>query len=76
MPRLVPLTHRNLITASANFARIAGLGAGDVALNLGSLFHILHLGIALPTLLTGGAFYVPSDRQPSSLWRASDSAVE
>src|SRR5215213_2885949 len=70
VPRLVPLTHRNLITASANFARVAGLDTGDIALNLGSLFHILHLGIALPALLTGGASYVPSDRQPESLWRA------
>jgi len=67
-PRLVPLTHRNLIAASANFARAVGLGAADVALNLGSLFHILHLCISLPALLTGGAFHVPSDRQPSSLW--------
>lgn len=70
VPRLVPLTHRNLITASANFARGAGLAAADVSLNLGSLFHILHLGIALPALITGGAFYVPSDRNPPSLWNA------
>jgi acyl-CoA synthetase (AMP-forming)/AMP-acid ligase II len=67
-PRLVPLTHRNLISACANFARAVGLGASDVALNMGSLFHVMHLGNTLPGLLTGGATYVPSDRQPSMLW--------
>jgi oxalate---CoA ligase len=67
VPRLVPLTHRNLLTACTNFARGAGLTAADISYNLGSLFHILHLGSALPALVTGGAFYVPSDRRPQSL---------
>jgi oxalate---CoA ligase len=69
-PRLVPLTHRNLITASANFASAVRLGTRDISLNLGSLSHVLHLACAVPALVSGGAFSIPSDRQPSSLWRA------
>ncbi len=54
-PKLIPLTHSNLVASAANIARTLELGEGDVCLNIMPLFHIHGLVGALLSSLAGGA---------------------
>jgi acyl-CoA synthetase (AMP-forming)/AMP-acid ligase II len=54
-PKLVPLTHRNLLTSAHNVAASLALTPSDRALGVMPLFHIHGLvGVLLSTLVTGG----------------------
>ena len=54
-PKIVPLTHRNLLTSTGNMVRSLGLSAGDRYLNLMPLFHIHGIVSVLAALAAGGS---------------------
>ncbi|MBM3140452.1 MAG: AMP-binding protein [Chloroflexi bacterium] len=54
-PKMVPLTHRNLVTSAGNIARSLRLEPGDRVLNVMPLFHIHGLVGALLASLHAGA---------------------
>lgn len=58
-PKIVPLTHRNLLTSAENVARSLGLGPEDVCLSTMPLFHIGALvDLLLAPLAAGGSIVV------------------
>ena len=57
-PKLVPLTHANLVTSAANVASSLRLGASDRCLNVMPLFHIHGLVAAVLASLSAGASIV------------------
>ncbi|MGB8273869.1 MAG: condensation domain-containing protein [Alphaproteobacteria bacterium] len=57
-PKLVPLTHRNLLASARAVAKTLALGPGDVCLNIMPLFHIHGLVGALLAALHGGGSVV------------------
>ena len=55
-PKIVPLSHANLIASAGNIGRTLALGADDVCLNIMPLFHIHGLVAAvLASLAAGGS---------------------
>jgi acyl-CoA synthetase (AMP-forming)/AMP-acid ligase II len=57
-PKLVPLSHANLIASAGNIARTLRLASGDRCLNIMPLFHIHGLAAAvLASLFAGGSVY-------------------
>ncbi len=60
-PKLVPLTHANLLASARNIARSLELAAEDRCLNIMPLFHIHGLAAALLASLMAGASVVCSD---------------
>jgi oxalate---CoA ligase len=60
-PKLVPLTHRNLLVSAGNIARTLHLTPEDRCLNIMPLFHIHGLAAALLASLHAGASVVCSD---------------
>jgi oxalate---CoA ligase len=55
-PKIVPLSHANLVASSGNIARTLALGPDDVCLNIMPLFHIHGLIAAvLSSIRVGGA---------------------
>jgi acyl-CoA synthetase (AMP-forming)/AMP-acid ligase II/acyl carrier protein len=59
-PKLVPLTHANLVTSAGNVRATLGITAEDRCLNVMPLFHIHGLVAALLASLAGGAGVVCS----------------
>ena len=53
-PKIVPLTHRNLLASARNVARVARLQADDRCLNVMPFFHIHGLVAALLASLNAG----------------------
>jgi acyl-CoA synthetase (AMP-forming)/AMP-acid ligase II/thioesterase domain-containing protein len=62
-PKIVPLTHENLLVSSLNIARAFGLSDADRCLDVNPLFHIHGLMVMVASLLSGGsvAFLPPLD---------------
>src|SRR5258705_10204334 len=61
LPKLVPLTHRNLAASIENISSGYALSPNDATLLVMPLFHGHGLiGGLLPTLASGGSAYVPS----------------
>lgn len=58
-PKVVPLTHANLIAASRNIAAVLHLGEADVCLSVLPLFHIHGFSALLATLISGGSVVCP-----------------
>ena len=57
-PKIVPLTHRNLVASAGNIGRTLALGPDDRCLNIMPLFHIHGLIAAvLSSLAAGGSTY-------------------
>jgi acyl-CoA synthetase (AMP-forming)/AMP-acid ligase II len=57
-PKIVPLTHDNLIASAANIVRTLNLSPGDCCLNIMPLFHIHGLIAAiLASLASGGSIF-------------------
>ena len=54
-PKLVPLTHANLLSSAENVARTLALSADDRCLNMMPLFHIHGIVAALLSSLSAGA---------------------
>lgn len=54
-PKMVPLTHRNLLSSARNIAESLELSAADRALNIMPLFHIHGLAASLLASLWAGA---------------------
>ncbi len=60
-PKGVELSHRNVLYASGETARVAGLVAGDVVAGVTALFSVFGLGPGLMGTLLGGASLVLQD---------------
>ncbi len=59
-PKLVPLTHRNLLSSAQHIARTLALTPADRCLNLMPLFHIHGLvGVLLSSLTAGATMVCP-----------------
>ena len=59
-PKLVPLTHRNLLTSARHIARTLELTPADRCLNVMPLFHIHGLvGVLLSSLVAGASVACP-----------------
>lgn len=68
-PKLVPLTHANLITSIRNIANHYRLSASDVSLLVMPLFHVHGLiGATLSTFWAGGTLVVPPRFSAGSFW--------
>ena len=69
-PKLVPLTHANLLASARNIAASLNLGPADRCLNVMPLFHIhgLLAGLAAP-LEAGGSVAVPPGFDAFSFFR-------
>ena len=68
-PKVVPLTHRNVLTSTLDIAAHYGLTAADRSLVVMPLFHGHGLiGAALSTLSSGGALIVPPRFSASTFW--------
>lgn len=60
-PKLVPLTHRNLLSSAAHIAQTLALNPTDRCLNVMPLFHIHGLvGVLLSSLTAGAGVACPS----------------
>jgi len=57
-PKIVPLTHSNLVASAGNIARTLALSPSDVCLNVMPLFHIHGLIAAVLSSLSAGASVV------------------
>lgn len=66
-PKIVPLSHANLLASARNVARTLKLDAGDTCLNVMPLFHIHGLVAALLATVSAGGSVVctPGFRGPS-----------
>lgn len=70
-PKLVPLTHENVIAASEASRLAYGLSSTDVAVNVMPLFHILGLvGSVVTTVVTGGSVVLLPRFDPELLLQA------
>jgi acyl-CoA synthetase (AMP-forming)/AMP-acid ligase II len=68
-PKLVPLTHQNLVASVNNIATSYKLNETDVTIVVMPLFHVHGLiGVLLSTLYTGGCVVVPHRFSASSFW--------
>lgn len=59
-PRIVPLTHTNIIAAMRNIVAVLHLNETDVCLSVLPLFHIHGFSALLSTLISGGCVVCPS----------------
>lgn len=67
-PKLVPLTHRNLMRSADSIAGVLGLTPTDCCLNLMPLFHIHGLvGVLLSSLRAGASVICTTGFAPESL---------
>ncbi len=60
-PKIVPLTHANIITASDQIRSTLALTADDRCVNVMPTFHIHGLSAVLSTLIAGGSVVCPSE---------------
>jgi len=68
-PKIVPLTHRNLMTSARNVVRSLGLGPRDVCLSTMPLFHIGALvDLLLAPLSAGGSVVVARSMSASDFF--------
>ena len=68
-PKVVPLTHANVLTSTLDIASYYGLSATDRSLLVMPLFHGHGLiGAALSTLSSGGTLIVPPRFSASTFW--------
>lgn len=68
-PKLVPLTHGNLMASIGNIARHFQLSPADTSLVVMPLFHVHGLiGATLSTLYSGGTVVVPPRFSAGSFW--------
>ena len=68
-PKLVPLSHSNLLHSCSNIAGSYGLSSSDSTLVVMPLFHVHGLiGAALSTLYSGGTIILPPKFSASSFW--------
>jgi acyl-CoA synthetase (AMP-forming)/AMP-acid ligase II len=58
-PKVVPLTHTNLLVASRNIVGVLQLNATDVCLSVLPLFHIHGFSALVATLVSGGRIVCP-----------------
>ena len=74
-PKIVPLTHRNLITSARNISRTLSLSPRDRGLLVMPLFHIhgLVAGLLAP-LCAEGSVYLLRGRQPAHILDALEHA--
>src|SRR6185437_6292174 len=69
-PKLVPLTHANLLTSARNVASAYALTDADISLCVMPLFHVHGLvASTMATLLTGGTVVAPPRFSASSFWQ-------
>ncbi len=69
-PKLVPLSHANLVASAANIARTLRLAPSDAALNLMPLFHIHGLvGVLLASMRAGAEVIAAPGFQPLQFFR-------
>ena len=63
-PKIVPLTHNNIIASIKNISRVYKLSQKDRCLNFVPLYHVHGLLVALSTLANGGSlFCVPFEKE-------------
>jgi acyl-CoA synthetase (AMP-forming)/AMP-acid ligase II len=68
-PKVVPLTHANVLSSALHIAEQYGLTAADRSLLVMPLFHGHGLiGAALSTLVSGGTLIVPPRFSASAFW--------
>jgi acyl-CoA synthetase (AMP-forming)/AMP-acid ligase II len=68
-PKLVPISHRNLMNGAKNVAETYDLGHEDVSLCVMPLFHIHGLvASTLATIFSGGVVVVPSKFNALDFW--------
>jgi len=73
-PKLVPLTHANLLASARNVAASYALTADDVSLCVMPLFHVHGLvASTLATLLSGGTVVAPPRFSASAFWEQARS---
>ncbi len=58
-PKVVPLTHANLVAAARNIVAVLRLNETDVCLSVLPLFHIHGFSALLSTLISGGCVVCP-----------------
>jgi acyl-CoA synthetase (AMP-forming)/AMP-acid ligase II len=58
-PKVVPLTHTNLLVAARNIVGVLNLNESDVCLSVLPLFHIHGFSALLATLISGGCLVCP-----------------
>jgi oxalate---CoA ligase len=58
-PKVVPLTHANILAATRNMAAVLRLDGSDICLSVLPLFHIHGFSALLATLLSGGCVVCP-----------------
>jgi acyl-CoA synthetase (AMP-forming)/AMP-acid ligase II len=69
-PKMVPLTHGNLLRSALNIADTLRLGPDDVCLNLMPMFHIHGIvACLLAPLVSGGRVVVPGPIEPEDFFR-------
>ncbi len=72
-PKIVPLTHTNIITSAQNIQTALGLVSGDLCLNVMPLFHIHGLvGATLSSLIAGAGIVCTSGFSVSSFYQCLD----
>lgn len=70
-PKLVPLTHANLLASARSIAATLALGAGDRCLNVMPLFHVHGLiGNLLAAITAGASIICMREFAPDSFFRA------
>lgn len=71
-PKLVPLTHGNLMASIQNIAAHFQLSPGDTGLLVMPLFHVHGLiGATLSTFRAGGSLVVPSRFSAGTFWQTA-----
>jgi len=71
-PKLVPLTHANLLASARNNTATLQLSEADRYLNIMPLFHIHSLLLILGTLLSGGSVIAAPTFEPSQFFEWLD----
>ena len=68
-PKMVPLTHRNILTSLSNIQATYHLGASDVSYLVMPLFHVHGLiGCLLSTFYSGGTVVIPPKFSATQFW--------
>ena len=70
-PKIVPLTHRNLLSSANHIRTTLGLTEKDRCMTVMPLFHIHGLMVTLSALLAGGSVY-PIRFQPEQFFQCLD----
>lgn len=77
LPKIVPLTHRNLTTSARNLAASLALGSDDHGLNMMPLYHVGALvDLLLAPLSVGGSVTIASSMSSSVFFDCLDSATQ